>query len=115
MFTVVVCILASLSINMVHTILVYCQDPLHCEFRSQPTIIIWLRSGATIARIVVGLVFQFPNDVPGKMILDFPMSWNGLAGTRAGILIPIMPPAVADENATNLFKLADEINPFHAN
>jgi hypothetical protein len=53
--------------------------------------------------------------MPGKMILDFPVSRYGLAGTRSGILIPIMPPAMANENATALFKLADEINPFHAN
>lgn len=64
---------------------------------------------------VVGLVFQFPDDVPGKMVLDFPVSWNGLTGTRAGILIPIMPTAVSDENATALLELADEVNPFHAN
>ena len=63
---------------------------------------------------VVGLGFQFPDDMPGKMILDFPVSWNGLTGTRAGILIPIMPSAVADENATGLLKLPDEINPVHA-
>jgi hypothetical protein len=49
------------------------------------------------------------------MVLDFPVSWNGLTGTRAGILIPIMPSAVADENATALLELADEVNPFHAN
>jgi|GEM_PF-5922292 len=53
--------------------------------------------------------------MPGKMILDLPVSWNWLTGTRSGILIPIMPSAVADENATGLFKLADEIDPFHAN
>ena len=64
---------------------------------------------------MVGSGFQFPDDMPGKMILDFPVSRYGLAGTRSGILIPIMPPAMANENATALFKLADEINPFHAN
>jgi hypothetical protein len=64
---------------------------------------------------VVGSGFHFPDDMPGKMILDFPVSWNWLTGTRAGILIPIMPSAVADENATALLELADEVNPFHAN
>ena len=55
-------------------------------------------------RGVVGSGFQFPDDMPGKMILDFPVSRYGLTGTRSGILIPIIPPA-----------MADEINPFHAN
>jgi hypothetical protein len=64
---------------------------------------------------VVGSGFQFPDDVPGKMFLDFPVPGNGLACACLWVLIPIMPPAMSDENAARPFKLADKINPFHAN
>ena len=64
---------------------------------------------------VVGSVFQFPDDVPSKMLFDFPVSRNWLAGARARILIPIVAATVADEDAPRLLQLADQINPFHAN
>ena len=64
---------------------------------------------------VVGSVLQLPDNVPGKMVFNFSVSGNRLAGARARILIPIVTATVADENAPRLFQLTDEINPFHAN
>jgi len=62
----------------------------------------------------IGSGFQFPDDVPGQMILDFPMPGNGLAGPRPRILIPVMPSAMPDKNTPALLKLADEVDALHA-
>ena len=61
-----------------------------------------------------GSVFQFPENVAGEMVLDLAVTRNGLTGTGSRILIPVVPRAVADEDASVLFDLPDEVDPFHA-
>jgi hypothetical protein len=48
------------------------------------------------------------------MVFDFTVTKNGLTGTGPRILIPVVPCAVAEEDATALFDLPDEVDPFHA-
>jgi len=55
----------------------------------------------------VGSVFHLPENVASKMIFDFTVSWNWLTSSSSRVLIPIMSPAVSDEDRTALFKLPD--------
>ena len=48
------------------------------------------------------------------MIFDLAMARHRLTGTRLWILIPIVPTAVTDKNATELFDLAYQVFAFHA-
>jgi hypothetical protein len=50
---------------------------------------------------------QLFDDVLGKMFFDFSMSWDRLPFARFMILIPIVPPAMADQQASYFFNLAD--------
>jgi hypothetical protein len=76
-------------------------------FANPPRVSNTLRDG-------VGSVFQFAENVADEMVFDLAVTRNRLTGTGARILIPIVPAAVADEDASVLFDLPDEINPFHA-
>lgn len=48
------------------------------------------------------------------MLIDFPMTGNGLADLCPGILVPIMPTAMTDHDASALFDAANKIDSFHA-
>ena len=61
-----------------------------------------------------GSVFQFSENVAGEMVFDFTVTRNGLTGTGSRILISVVPCAVAEEDATALFDLPDEVDPLHA-
>ncbi len=64
---------------------------------------------------VVGSCLQFLDNVPGKVVFDFPVTRDGLTGACPRILIPIMTSTMAYENTPALFKLANEIDSLHAN
>jgi hypothetical protein len=63
---------------------------------------------------VVVSVFEFLKDVSGEVVFDLAMAGNGLAGTGLRVLIPIMTPAVPDENASILLDLANQLDSLHA-
>jgi hypothetical protein len=62
----------------------------------------------------VGSVFQFPENVARKMILDLSVPRDGLTRTGSWVLVPVVPAAVPHEDASGLFDLPDEVDPFHA-
>lgn len=64
-------------------------------------------------RMVVS-VLEFLQDVSGEVVFDLAMAGHGLAGTCTWVLIPIMTPAVSDENTAALFDLANQVNSLHA-
>jgi len=64
--------------------------------------------------MVVVSVFEFLKDVSGEVVFDLAMAGNGLAGTGPRVLIPIMTPAVPDENASILLDLANQLDSLHA-
>src|SRR5262249_8089996 len=57
---------------------------------------------------------QLSQNVLCEEVLDFTMAWNRLRCARFRILVPIVLAAVADQQTSALFHLADEINPFHS-
>ena len=69
----------------------------------------------TEPRILLSHVLQLAEDVPGQHIFDFPVAGDRLANARAGVLVPIMAPPVAEEHASVFLKPLDEVKPFHAN
>ena len=52
--------------------------------------------------------------MPCQVFLDLTMPGHRLTGPAPGVLIPIVTPAVPDENTSVLFYLTDEIDSFHA-
>jgi hypothetical protein len=57
---------------------------------------------------------KFFQNVTGQMFLDFAVARHGLRYFCGGILIPIMPAAVPDKNATEFSNFFDEVTMFHA-
>jgi hypothetical protein len=47
--------------------------------------------------------------VPGEIILNLTVAGYGLTGSGPRVLIPIVTPAVSDQNASVLLDLADKI------
>ncbi len=58
---------------------------------------------------------QLLDDMPGQMLFDFIVAGYGLADLCLRILIPIMTPAMPDENRPEFFNFSDKITPLHAN
>jgi hypothetical protein len=50
---------------------------------------------------------KFLNDMLGKLLFDFSMSWDRLTFACLAILIPIVPPAMANQHTTRFFNFAD--------
>lgn len=57
---------------------------------------------------------QHFQNMPGEMLLDLAMPRDGLRHFGSRVLIPAVPPAVADEDAAEVFDLPDEIAVLHA-
>lgn len=53
------------------------------------------------------LLCELPDDVAGKPLVDFPVSWDGLADSCLGILIPVMVAAMSDQSATGRLNAPD--------
>jgi hypothetical protein len=60
------------------------------------------------------LIFQFPKDVTSEVVLNFGMAGDGLAKTCFWVLVPIMPSARADKNATHFLNLPNQFFSLHA-
>ena len=60
------------------------------------------------------LTLQHLQNVLGKAVSNLLVSGQWLRSLRGRVLIPIMPPAVAYQNASPFFDLSDEVSPFHA-
>ena len=65
------------------------------------------RRGSGISR--VGLSGKLLQDGLGQKLVDLAMAWDRLRHARARILIPIVLPAVPDENASDLLDLLNEV------
>jgi len=65
-------------------------------------------------RFARGSVFELLENVPGEILVDLAVTGNRLTGACSRILIPIVPAAVADEDAAALLNLPDEVQTFHA-
>jgi hypothetical protein len=63
---------------------------------------------------IVQLVLQLPQNMAGKMLLDFAMAGDRLTHAGSGILVPIVPAAMTDEDASLLLNPSDEFEPLHA-
>ena len=57
---------------------------------------------------------QFLEDVFGKMLFDLAMAGHGLASMCFGVAVPVMATTVADEDASHLLDLPDQIASLHA-
>jgi len=63
---------------------------------------------------VVRSIFQFAKDVTSEVVLNFGMAGDGLAKTCPWVLVPIVPSAGADKNATHFLNLPNEFFSLHA-
>jgi len=59
-------------------------------------------------------IFQFAKDVTSEVVLNFGMAGDGLAKTCPWVLVPIVPSAGADKNATHFLNLPNEFFSLHA-
>ncbi len=53
------------------------------------------------------------NNMFGKLLLDFPMSWNRLRNFSSGILIPIVFPTMTHKDTSHVVKFFKQISAFH--
>jgi hypothetical protein len=59
-------------------------------------------------------VFQFPQNMPSEMILDFGMARDGLTGMSSRILIPVVTSAMSNEQASHRLDFSQKFFTFHA-
>lgn len=52
-------------------------------------------------------------DVPCKILLNFPMTRDRLQGSRLWIAIPVMLAAMSDQEAPGVFELSHQVGSFH--
>ena len=57
-------------------------------------------------------VLEFSQDVSGEVLFDFTMPRDGLTDARVRVLIPVVFPAVPDEQAPDSFDLMDQATRF---
>jgi hypothetical protein len=50
----------------------------------------------------------------GKVLVDFTMPRYRLTRSRLGVLIPVVPPSMAQQDTAAAFQSTDEIDAFHA-
>lgn len=63
---------------------------------------------------IAGSIFQFLKNVTGEMFVDLSVAGDRLTGRGSRILIPIVLASMANEDASVLLKLPDEVVAFHA-
>ena len=68
----------------------------------------------SLALVPLAGIAQPLDDATGEVILDLAVARDRLTHVRARILIPIVFPAVSDENTTHLGKLLDQVGALHA-
>jgi hypothetical protein len=56
---------------------------------------------------------KFLRNVFCKKLFDFPMAGHGLRNARLRIPIPVMFPAVPNEDASGFLQRADQVDPLH--
>lgn len=58
-------------------------------------------------------VAEHGKDVPGQMVLDLAMSRHRLGHPGPGVPVPVVAPAVPDQDASEVFDRPDQVNPLH--
>ena len=72
-----------------------------------------------LARIVtsrssrIRRVTEHADDVPGQMVLDLAVSWDRLGHPGGRVPVPVVPPAMADQDASESLDRADQVGPLH--
>ena len=67
---------------------------------------IWFKSQLSLKLLQV-------QDMSCKEFFDFPVARHGLRNARLRVTIPVVFPAVPDEDTSGFFQLADQIRPPH--
>ena len=58
-------------------------------------------------------VTEHSDNMPGEILLDFPVSGNGLGHASAGISIPIVLALMPNQGAAQFFEGFDQVMSFH--
>lgn len=60
------------------------------------------------------LFLELSEDMFGEVIVDIPVARDRLACACVGVLIPVVPAAMPDENTSAFLNLADQVDSLHA-
>jgi hypothetical protein len=58
-------------------------------------------------------IAQLPENVAGKLLLDLAVPGNRLTCACSRVLVPIVPAAMPQDDASGLLDLPNEVDPFH--
>jgi hypothetical protein len=63
--------------------------------------------------LVIERISEHSDDVPGQMILDFAVSWHRLGNPGRRVQVPVVPPSMAAQDASESLDGADQVNSLH--